>query len=237
MHGDDVKGVLFDFNGTLARITATGASHGDVLTRLGLADLVAAWGDQWALMPGDGVAHRAHSGDEAAYVAWELSRLRAHARACGVPRGAIEELIAELHRADKALTMTCYDDALPALAALRERGLTIAVCSNWSWNLERVLAATGVADLVDVAVTSARVGARKPHPLIYRETLRRCGLLPEQAVFIGDMWGPDVLGPRAADIRAIHLWRPEERDGEGAPPPTPPGVARAGGLYDVVGLV
>ena len=40
--------------------------------------------------------------------------------------------------------------------------------------------------LVDVAVNSARVGLRKPDPQIYRLTVDRMGLPPEECVFVDD---------------------------------------------------
>jgi hypothetical protein len=53
---------------------------------------------------------------------------------------------------------------------------------------------TGVAPFVDVAVTSARAGYRKPHPGICEATLGPVGLEPVDAVLVGGTWGPDVVG-------------------------------------------
>jgi putative hydrolase of the HAD superfamily len=62
------------------------------------------------------------------------------------------------------------------LGELRRRGLTIGVCSNWGWDLEAALRATGVDALIDVALTSARVGYRKPHGAMYESMLSALGV-------------------------------------------------------------
>ena len=56
-------------------------------------------------------------------------------------------------------------------------------------------------------MSSAWVGARKPHPRIYRHTLEQLGVAPEDALFVGDTWSCDVDGPRAVGLRAVYLRR------------------------------
>ena len=56
-------------------------------------------------------------------------------------------------------------------AELRDHGLTLAVCSNWDWDLEPAIAETGLDGWFDTLVSSAWAGARKPHPRIYRYLL------------------------------------------------------------------
>ena len=60
---------------------------------------------------------------------------------------------------------------------------------------------------VDVVVSSAWVGARKPHRRIYAHTLEQLGVAPQDALFVGDTWACDVDGPRAAGMHAIYLRR------------------------------
>jgi len=64
--------------------------------------------------------------------------------------------------------MVPYPESASTLASLRSSGLAIGVCSNWGWELNAFLDQVGLLGLVDVGVTSARAGARKPHPHIYR---------------------------------------------------------------------
>jgi putative hydrolase of the HAD superfamily len=116
-----------------------------------------------------------------------------------------------------------FPEVPSVLTALRRRGMIIGVCSNWNWDLVDVLESTGVAPLVDVAVTSARAGYRKPHAAIYQSVLATLGVTAPEALFVGDSWEPDVLGPIDAGMRSVHVWRSKGTD---EPPPLVPGASR-----------
>lgn len=231
---DGIEAVVLDFYGTLVRmVQPLPPDHRGIFVRRGLVAQGELWGDQWSVGPGEGEEHAAHSVDESTYVTWERDRLRRRARACGVPESELGGLVTELDRAMKAVRLAPYADVPGVLAALRARGLLVGVCSNWYWNLEECVAAVGLDGAVDVVVGSARTGARKPHPLIYRALLDRCALPAERVLFVGDMWTPDVLGPLAAGMRAVHLCRPD-RAVEGAAPPLPERAARISGLRELI---
>ncbi len=84
----------------------------------------------------------------------------------------------------------------------------LVVCSNWDWDLEPAVEEAGLGGAVDVLVSSAWAGARKPHTRIFRHTLDLVACDPADVVFVGDTWVPDVEGPRAMGMRAIYLERP-----------------------------
>ena len=71
-----------------------------------------------------------------------------------------------------ALRFRAYSDAAPALRALRARGLSIVVVSNWDHSLHERLAEAGLAPLVDGAVASAELGRAKPGPRDLRPRAR-----------------------------------------------------------------
>ncbi|QHC21219.1 HAD family hydrolase [Streptomyces sp. GS7] len=232
-----IRAVILDFYGTLVRLVEPlPPSHRSLFARRGLTEAAERWGDQWAVGPRDGEEHTAHSVSEQAYRAWEVDRLRRRARDCGVPEPVAGELAVELDRAMKDLRLALFDDVVDTLAELRARGVRVAVCSNWYWDLDRAIEDVGLAGLVDTAVTSARAGARKPHPLIYRAVLERCQVPAGQALFVGDMWEPDVAGPLACGMRAAHLWR-ADRVVEGVAPPLPDGAVRISSLAALSGLL
>ncbi|MCI4338717.1 MAG: HAD-IA family hydrolase [Thermoplasmata archaeon] len=72
---------------------------------------------------------------------------------------------------------------------------------------------------VDFLVTSEEVGRAKPDPAIFRAALERGKHAPRDAVMVGDSWASDVVGARAAGIRAVWFNRFE------TPPPAKPGAA------------
>jgi putative hydrolase of the HAD superfamily len=90
------------------------------------------------------------------------------------------------------------------LAAMREAGLGIAVVTNnvTAEQAEKVRHCA-FETLVDWLVTSEDVGASKPEPKIFEAALDRLGVEPGEAVMVGDAWGTDIAGARAAGIRAV----------------------------------
>jgi putative hydrolase of the HAD superfamily len=213
---------------------AWGDTHEHVFARHGQRFDEETWGWNFVGEANDGDEHLEHSVDRDAYVTWELTRLRRRAQACGVGEDDLDALVADLHKASKTYTLKAYDEVPDVLVELRRRGVVLAICSNWDWDIDRAVAGAGLDGMVDVVVTSARAGARKPHPRIFAHTLGRCDVEPAQTLFVGDTFGPDVEGPVAYGMRALHLWRD---DMEGDPPPLPPGATRAPDLRAVLDLV
>jgi putative hydrolase of the HAD superfamily len=229
-----VRAVLFDFYGTLARAVSWGESHAQVFARRGLAFDPSTWSDGFVGEVSDGVEHLDHSRSRDHYLAWEHDRLRRRARACGVGDDDLEALVADLHTASKTYVLKAYDEVADVLTELRRRGVTVAVCSNWDWDIDRAVAAAGLDPLLDVVVTSAQAGARKPHARIFRHTLERCGVGVEEALFVGDSYFPDVEGPAAFGFRAVHVLRDDD-DREA--PPLPERAVRVDDLRGVLDLL
>jgi HAD superfamily hydrolase (TIGR01549 family) len=98
-------------------------------------------------------------------------------------------------------------DARPALARLRELGLTLVCVSNWDVSLPQVLADAGLGGLLDGVVTSAGARARKPDPAIFRAALELAGCGPDEALHVGDTPEEDVAGARAASVPVLLLDR------------------------------
>jgi len=109
----------------------------------------------------------------------------------------------------EAIRFTAYPDAVPALSALRDRGLRLITVSNWDCSLPRVLESCGLDGMLDGTVTSAEAGARKPDPAIFAAALELAGVGPGEAVHVGDTADEDVAGAQAAGIRPLLI----DRDG------------------------
>jgi putative hydrolase of the HAD superfamily len=137
---------------------------------------------------------------------------------CGTE--AAEGLVAELVRRDQELLLAharLFDDAVPFLTRLRDRGIKIAIVSNCTENTRAMLVATGVDKLADELVLSCEVLSAKPSPGIYQHALRVLGVPAEAAVFVDDQ-ARFCAGSVAVGIRAAQIVRGEpdgQRPAEG----------------------
>ena len=128
----------------------------------------------------------------------------------------------------EALEFRAYADVLPALGELRERGITLVVASNWDCSLPDWLGPAGITDLVDGVVTSAEVGAPKPHPRVFERALAIAAAAPSEALHVGDKVDNDVEGAAAAGVRAVLV----QRDGQ-----APAGVEAVRSLSELPALL
>lgn len=227
------RAVVLDFFGTLARATHS----------VGLDEIMARHGhtipghlhEMWWSGDIDGAEHVDQSRSREHYLAWQRERLVAMLHEADVHPGEHEAILADLQAGRALRVLEAYDEVRGVLRELRSRGMTLAVCSNWDWDLEPAIAEAGLDGCFDTLVSSAWAGARKPHPRIYRYLLEQTGLDPAEILFVGDTWGPDVVGPRAAGMTAAYL----ERDGHWPDPTVPadPAEAEVARLRDLGGVV
>ena len=121
-----------------------------------------------------------------------------------------------------------FDDAVPALEALREAGLRLGVVSNMGRELGSILEHLGLAAHLDCWMSSEEAGVAKPHAAIFRAALDQAGVRADAALFVGDSYESDVLGAQAAGMHAVLLLRDPQAAG-------PPGCAVVRTLGDVLG--
>jgi len=118
-------------------------------------------------------------------------------------------LVAELVRRDQELLLAnarLFDDTIPFLQGLRDRGIKIAIVSNCTENTRPMLVKHGVDALADTLVLSCEVRSAKPAAEIFRCALDRLGVAAEAAVFVDDQAGY-CAGSVAAGIRAVQIVR------------------------------
>lgn len=215
--------VVFDFYGTLARSVSEVEHPRDFIARYGYElDRHAVERTVWAE---DGVEHAEASQSREHYEQWRRDKLLAFLAESDVHPAEAEVIATEMRAQISLRHLEAYDEVPDVLRALRERGAQLVVCSNWDWDLVEALDAVGLADAFDVVVSSAWVGARKPHPRIYARTLGQAGTGATGTLFVGDTWVPDVEGPLAAGLRPVYL----DREGSWPDPSAPadPGAVGA----------
>ncbi|HRD32371.1 MAG TPA: HAD-IA family hydrolase [Fimbriimonadaceae bacterium] len=100
-----------------------------------------------------------------------------------------------------------FPDTLPTLEALKERGVRMAVVSNWDISLDRTLRAFGIDQFFEVTVASMVVNSEKPDPGIFQHALGRLGVAPEEVWHVGDDAVADAQGARQVGIRSFLIDR------------------------------
>ena len=229
-----IRAVLVDFYGTLARAT-TWVSADDVLAEHGY-ELDAEHRAIYFADGLDGVEHDEHSASRDHYVAWQRQRTIAMLAASDVHPDEYDAIMEKLRAGTEARVLEPYDEVPAVLAELRARGLPIVVCSNWDWDLREAVAESNLTDAVDAMVSSAWVGARKPHPRIFAAALAEADVPAADVLFVGDTWGPDVAGPIEMGFRPLYLRRAGHWPDVTAPP-APDGVAIAAELTGILDLL
>ncbi|MBV8932574.1 MAG: HAD-IA family hydrolase [Kutzneria sp.] len=187
----ELRGVLFDFSGTLFRLEF-GADVFDGLTsgsgapldqddRLDLmrrltapvgisAGLPEELHEAWGRRDLDAAIHRT------VYVA--------ALRATGISAHGMAESLYD--RMCRAGSWQPYPDTVEALTRVRAAGIPAAVVSNIGWDITAVFDHHGATGLIDRIVMSYREGHVKPDPELFAIACARLGVPPEHTLMIGD---------------------------------------------------
>jgi putative hydrolase of the HAD superfamily len=108
---------------------------------------------------------------------------------------------------DVGFKFVAFDDALPALRAVKQRNLTAGVISNVGQEIDSSCNEMGFTPYLDFKVTSFEVGLDKPHPLIFQKALEKADVKASEALFIGDQYDQDVVGARKVGMNPVLLVR------------------------------
>jgi len=92
------------------------------------------------------------------------------------------------------------------LAYLRGRGLKLGLICNTGrtpgYALRVILERLGIRVFFSYMFFSDEKNMRKPNPLVFHQTLRSLGVLPEQSIHIGDLEETDIIGAKRAGMMA-----------------------------------
>lgn len=81
---------------------------------------------------------------------------------------------------------TLFDDAVPILEAVRERGLKTGIISNFEGWLAKLLDHLEIRNLFDVVAISGDLAIEKPDPRIFTWAMEEAGVGPAQSLHVGD---------------------------------------------------
>lgn len=120
---------------------------------------------------------------------------------------ATDAALLELHAYHSAhnLWELVPDDVVPALERLRERVERLVVVSNANGRLHVVMERLGLARFFDLMLDSQLEGVEKPDPRLFQIGLERSGGRAQTTLHVGDFYWIDVMGARAAGLRAVLL--------------------------------
>lgn len=128
----------------------------------------------------------------------------------GVPDDAKVEVIEHLQQEFTAggLWSRVIPGSVDDLRVLAATAVRLGVVSNAEGTVavqlregEVLQVGPGIGVQVDCVIDSGEVGVLKPDPRIFAIALEAMDLRPDQAWYVGDMPGIDVVGARAAGIR------------------------------------
>jgi HAD superfamily hydrolase (TIGR01662 family) len=103
-----------------------------------------------------------------------------------------------------------YEDTIPVLRELREKGLKIGLVSNSARDVREFARHHSLE--IDAGLSSFHHGKTKPHASIFRAVLALLEVEPEEAVMVGDTVEDDINGALAIGMRAVLV----DRHGFGA---------------------
>ncbi|WP_432972664.1 HAD family hydrolase [Dactylosporangium sp. CA-233914] len=130
--------------------------------------------------------------------------LREMARRCGVEPGEVRlDAAVEAHHHGSVPLWKPRPGALELLAALRGRGLRLAVLSDCGAELCQGWAGTPYAPLVDATVFSWQEGTRKPDPRLYAAAAERLRTAADECWYVGDGGSREHQGALAAGMRPV----------------------------------
>jgi 2-haloacid dehalogenase len=128
----------------------------------------------------------------------------------GYPETAVEPF-KHAFREAWGKTHTLVPETKEMLETLKGKGYRLFAASNSFGHLQRSrLEHAGILPYFEDTFISMDIGYDKPDIRFYQEALRRCKLLPNEVLMIGDSMTTDVLGAQAAGIDAIFFDRQKD---------------------------
>jgi len=112
-----------------------------------------------------------------------------------------------------------FEDVAPSLQALKARGISLGIISNWDDRLRPLLKALKLDHYFQNITISCEAGVHKPSTMIFEEACARLNTKREETLHIGDSLEMDFEGARGAGLAALLLQR--------KPGTSPPGSIRS----------
>jgi putative hydrolase of the HAD superfamily len=209
-----IRAVVYDFHRTLALPPGGSIWRRSLLEALAECGAIADDEEELgrvlnASYPWEMPEQRREHGTQHAARSYFVGLLTAAAVAGGVAPAVAERAAAAAYAAIiLPANNVPYPETREVLAAVDALGLRQLVLSNHVWELPEICSAHGLLPPLAVVLTSARLGVEKPHPDSYAAAIAAAGCAPDEILFVGDTYEPDVAGPERAGMQALLVRRP-----------------------------
>lgn len=128
-----------------------------------------------------------------------------------VPPDIAREVLKKAQSRNPSIVL--FDDVIPALDELQQRGLKLGMISNVDYDMTEALEKLGLIDRLDVIMTSKDAGATKPNPAIFRAALEEAGVPAARSIYVGDQYDIDIAGSRSAGMTPVLIDRTDFHTG------------------------
>jgi FMN phosphatase YigB (HAD superfamily) len=141
-----------------------------------------------------------------------------------------------LYSAHGHLPTFLYDDTLPTLRMLQQKGVALGIISNHARSARTVIEENvGQFVLPEHIIISQEVGVHKPSKTIFRCAISRLGASPASCMFVGNNLAVDAIAAVQQGGFGYGLWL--DRKGVGVDAVLPKGISRITSLAQVVNFV
>jgi FMN phosphatase YigB (HAD superfamily) len=102
---------------------------------------------------------------------------------------------------------TPFEETEATLTSLRAARISLHVISGHVDYLPMIIANLGWSGYFDTVTFTQEVGVQKPDSRVFRFALERAGKQAAESLYVGDSWEADILGAKAAGMKAVWLNR------------------------------
>lgn len=205
-----IRAVFFDLDGTLRHnLPSGGEFFADYAIKLGLRatpeDRLRAmrwehfyWADP-AEVRADRLAHPEDKDFWNHYAGRQLTALGASRAEAETLAPMVMQYMADSYRPKSIVP----EDVRRLLPVLQQSGYTLGVISNRELPFDEEIRALGLAPFFALALAGGQLRMWKPEPQIFVHACERLGILPAEAMYVGDNYFADVIGARRAGLRPV----------------------------------
>jgi putative hydrolase of the HAD superfamily len=112
-----------------------------------------------------------------------------------------------------------FDDTVPVLNQLKEKGMRLAIISNWDHRLFSIVKQLRLSEYFEQVTASSAVGSAKPGKRIFETALAGMRISAAEGLHVGDSLEDDYHGASRAGLKAVLLDRAHPPSPTGGPVP------------------